>query len=1001
VLSVLRKHYKISSEPGELHHDEDRKEHLTNNNEILKISTDSPHILIEEVQAQLFTILDSIDALIYVSDMDTYELLYLNKYGRNLYGAVMGQKCYEVITRGQRGICPFCTNNLLNTIEDTQLHFWEFHEICSGRWYECKDRTIRWSDGRQVRLEIATDITERKESEEALIQKEFAIESSSNGIAIADLEGIITYVNPAFLKIWGFERDKDIIGNSGFMLFKDKKQTQEIYRAIHETGEWSGDLNSLRTDATDIIVSVSANLIHNSAGDKTGVFASFNDITRQKEMERDLMESETALKRKLDVILSLKGDIGTLNLTDIIDAPEIQHLMDKFFSLTHIGVAIIDLQGAVLVATGWQDICTKFHRVNPETCKNCIESDIHLSVGVPVGTFRLYRCKNNMWDIATPIVINDVHLGNLFLGQFLFDDEEPDIVAFKQQAHKYGFDEEEYIAALKKVPRWSKETVNTVMEYYTRLVHLISKVSWNNIRLAQTLTERDTLIKRVQKNEEELQIALKKFQTLFEVFPLGISITDSSGKIIEANTESERLLGISKKEHTSRHYDEKKWIIIRPDGTLMPSEEYAATRAEKEGKLIKDVEMGMVKKDGEIIWMSVSAAPIPLEQFGVVMAFGDITQRVKNQAILKKTNEELFSLTEELNERDEELREQIDEIIQAKQEWEQIFQAIGNPAVILDNEQRIINANESILSLSGKTFDKLKNTPCWKIFHGPDVTGPPDNCPFQKLRLSKHLETSEIEIETLGEVFLISCTPIFSVSGDLDRVIHIATNITEKKRAEDALHQATHKLRLLTGLTRHDIMNQLLIMQSFHEFALEISDPDQMHSYISHAHESGVRIERMIGFTRIYEGFGTISSDWLCTFWIVEAAKTEISLGNACVKNEIPKNFEIFADPIIRKVFVTLMENAIRHGEKVTTILFTCYQRDDTWIIAIKDNGIGIPNAEKEAIFEHGYGKNTGIGLFLTREMLSITGLLIRERGEEGYGALFEIEIPKGKFRFR
>jgi len=77
-------------------------------------------------------------------------------------------------------------------------------------------------------------------------------------------------------------------------------------------------------------------------------------------------------------------------------------MMDDFFDLTNIGIAILDLQGKVLVATGWQDICTPFHRIHPESCKNCLESDLELSNGVEPGTFRLYRCQNNMWDIATP-----------------------------------------------------------------------------------------------------------------------------------------------------------------------------------------------------------------------------------------------------------------------------------------------------------------------------------------------------------------------------------------------------------------------------------------------------------------------------------------------------------------------------------------------------------------------------------------------------------------------
>ena len=125
----------------------------------------------------------------------------------------------------------------------------------------------------------------------------------------------------------------------------------------------------------------------------------------------------------------------------------------------------------------------------------------------------------------------------------------------------------------------------------------------------------------------------------------------------------------------------------------------------------------------------------------------------------------------------------------------------------------------------------------------------------------------------------------------------------------------------------------------------------------------------------------------------------EIPLGVVTVEITIPEDLEIYADPIIRKVFSTLMENSIRHGEKVTRIGFSCYKDGDCLSIVCSDNGIGIAAEEKEHIFEQGYGRHTGLGLFLSREILSITGLAVRECGEQGQGARFEIGIPVGKYR--
>ena len=220
------------------------------------------------------------------------------------------------------------------------------------------------------------------------------------------------------------------------------------------------------------------------------------------ERTRDLVESEGRVRAKLEVLLAPDGDLQTLDLADIIDCHEIQRVMDNFFRLTNLAVALLDLKGRVLVATGWQEICTRFHRVHPDTARNCLESDTLLSQGVAPGTFRTYRCKNGMRDVVTPIMIGGRHVGNLFLGQFVFDDEPLDREAFRAQARRYGFDEAAYLAAYERVPRWSREKVTLVMHFYMQFAEMISRLSHGNIQLARALTQ--------QKQSEADLIAAKE-----------------------------------------------------------------------------------------------------------------------------------------------------------------------------------------------------------------------------------------------------------------------------------------------------------------------------------------------------------------------------------------------------------------------------------------------------------------------------------------------------------
>ncbi|PKN13710.1 MAG: hypothetical protein CVU69_00615 [Deltaproteobacteria bacterium HGW-Deltaproteobacteria-4] len=137
--------------------------------------------VLRESFERLANVLDNIDALIYIADMETYELLFVNAYGRKTWGSYLGQKCWSVFQKDQNGPCAFCTNEkLLNKDgQPTGVHAWEFQNTANGRWFDCRDVAIPWTDGRTVRMEIATDITERKKTEEELITLTKAAESAN------------------------------------------------------------------------------------------------------------------------------------------------------------------------------------------------------------------------------------------------------------------------------------------------------------------------------------------------------------------------------------------------------------------------------------------------------------------------------------------------------------------------------------------------------------------------------------------------------------------------------------------------------------------------------------------------------------------------------------------------------------------------------------------------------------------------------------------------------
>ena len=227
---------------------------------------------------------------------------------------------------------------------------------------------------------------------------------------------------------------------------------------------------------------VTKKTLYTDVAGATFIVGMIRDITARK-------RAEDALRLKLDAVLSPEVELTEEEFGNIINSPALQSMMDDFYDLVGMGIGIIDLKGNVLVGTGWQDICTQFFRVNPETQRNCIESDLTLTTGLKEGEIRDYKCKNNMWDIVTPIFIGDKHIGNIFFGQFLYDDEEADYEGFAAMAERYGFDREKFLAALHRVPRFSRQRVRSLMRFYAKLAHQISELSYSNIKLAKLLAQ--------------------------------------------------------------------------------------------------------------------------------------------------------------------------------------------------------------------------------------------------------------------------------------------------------------------------------------------------------------------------------------------------------------------------------------------------------------------------------------------------------------------------------
>jgi signal transduction histidine kinase len=224
--------------------------------------------------------------------------------------------------------------------------------------------------------------------------------------------------------------------------------------------------------------------------------------------------------------------------------------------------------------------------------------------------------------------------------------------------------------------------------------------------------------------------------------------------------------------------------------------------------------------------------------------------------------------------------------------------------------------------------------------------------------------------------------------------------VRELGKAEEALRLANKKLNLLASITRHDINNQLFSLMAYLELSKEhLGDAVQISDYIIKMEQAANAIERQIVFMKEYEDLGVKSPVWQDVEAIVRNVGAALPAGNIRLDISCP-GLVVFADPLFEKVFYNLIDNSLHYGgDTMTAIRVTASEQGEDLTILYEDDGNGISADNKKQLFKKGFGKHTGLGLFLSREILSITGLTITENGEPGKEARFEITVPKGGWR--
>jgi PAS domain S-box-containing protein len=242
---------------------------------------------------------------------------------------------------------------------------------------------------------------------------------------------------------------------------------------------------------------------------------------------------------------------------------------------------------------------------------------------------------------------------------------------------------------------------------------------------------------------------------------------------------------------------------------------------------------------------------------------------------------------------------------------------------------------------------------------------------------------------------------IFNENKEIFEIQGVGRDITWQKHIEDTLVLTNQKLNLLSSVTRQDILNQVFALKGFLQLALDYQDnPDKSRGFVENAMVAVNTIENQITFTRNYQELGSKRPSWQSINQVIIQARGGLPMVQYELGFHRP-GLQVLADPLLEKVFFNLFDNAIRHGgESMRTIRVSSQETGEGLVIVCENDGNGISEAARKTLFTQGGSNTTGFGLFLSREILSVSNIAIRETSLPGQGARFEIVVPRGGYRF-
>ncbi len=722
-----------------------------------------------------------------------------------------------------------------------------------------------------------------------------------------------------------------------------------------------------------------------------------------------------------------------LAFSQLVDIEQIRQLLEAYYNITGIVSALLDNNENILAAVGWEDVCTRFHRIHPITAARCRESDAYYKahLGDCKEGYLQYKCKNGLWDVAMPIFIGGEHLATFFTGQFFYEDDMPDPDFFRAQAREFGFDEDEYLSAVSRVQVCSREKIRQIMDYYRCLVRMIAEMGLKNLELSREVTARERAEKELKELNEQLEqrvaertaqlretnerlkqefaarermiAELQLTQFCVDKASIGICRFSEQGDILFANEQACRSLGYTPGELCSK-------TIFDIDPSFNP-EIFRQHRIKMRIAGSRSIESTYIRRDGSTFPVEITVNYLKFKDREFSVSFiKDITRRKESERAIQES----------------------------RVKYQAIVDSFDGLIYICSRDYHIEFMNRKLIERTGRD---AVGEPCYKALHDRDSVCP--WCVNERVYAGETVRWEMLSPKDNRWYYVVNA-PIRHADGSMSKHSMIL-DIHDRKMSEEELKKQKRLLeelnRTLEERVREEVANNrekdIILIQQNRQAAL-----GEALEHIAHQWKQPLNtIALLVQHLKISESSGELTSDSVdetvdrTMDLLTHMAQTidvfkdfykpekesklfslKESLDNALsfIKSTFQQQnivVELVADPELKvmgyaKEFVQVLliiltnaRDALMENETAKPrLLIRAFSEEGKAIVTITDNGGGIPESALEKVFDLYFttkeaNGGSGIGLYMAKSIIEkhMNGSLSVANAD--HGAQFRIEF--------